>query len=668
LDTPPPPDDKAKAERAAPAARASRWPAFRTWFVQTYLTIDPRSLGLGRIALALVLLFDLLHRAPSIPLWYSNNGLLPNHTLLWRPPTQWMFSLFYMASWPDEAAVGFVICGLVYLGLLLGWRTRLMQFLSVLAVMSLHSRVPFLENGGDWTLGELTLWTAFLPLGRRFSVDAVRASLRGRRETTAAELSDRAALEPDISPVVSLAVLAVLLQLANSYLFNALHKGGATWRSGTAVSYVIFQDRMVTWFGVWLRPHMSLTLSRILSWSALATEGMLPVLLLSPLYKKVTRRLAVLAIIGLHSGFQAFINLGVFSLAMIGYAPYLLGPDDWTLLGRLARRRDRRLTVYFDAGCGVCFQIARVLARLDRFARLRFVSSTEADPLPVGVKPATLAATIVVVDELNSKTYTRADAMARILAALPLGFLWSWPLRVPGLHQVANLAYDAFARRRQTVSIWLGLAACGVPGAVATAGPVLDAHTGARERPPLFRALGRGVSWLREAGVAVLLVVLVSETLFINQAVPSFLKHKQPSWIVQLVAYPRLIQAWSMFASDAPTTDETVVVDALTVDGRHVDPYSEVAGRYPNPGHTEIPARLDNDSFFFNYSARIPFKAEYFTAFQEWIMGYSTRTGRSEDAIVKFDAYIVEDDSPPPGQTNARNVRSRIFLSYPPHK
>ena len=52
-----------------------------------------------------------------------------------------------------------------------------MQVLSVIAVMSLHSRVPFLENGGDWTLAELTLWTSFLPLGRR--VIGSRASVPG---------------------------------------------------------------------------------------------------------------------------------------------------------------------------------------------------------------------------------------------------------------------------------------------------------------------------------------------------------------------------------------------------------------------------------------------------------------------------------------------------------
>jgi predicted DCC family thiol-disulfide oxidoreductase YuxK len=654
------------AEDLAPGAAGSdkRWPALRAAFVRKYLTIDPRSLGLGRIVLAVLLLFDLVHRAlGGITLWYSNEGLLPNHTMLWRPPTQWMFSLFYMASWPDEAAFGFVLCGLVYLALLVGWRTRLMQVLSLIAVMSLHSRTPFLENGGDWTLGELALWTAFLPLGCRFSIDSVRASLRRRNvdETTAASLNDRGALSGGAAPVVSLAVLAVVLQLANAYFFNAVHKGGATWRTGSAVHYVLFQDRMVTWFAVWLRPHMSLALSRVLSWSALATEAALPVLLLSPFYTATTRRLAIPAVIGLHLGFQAFINLGCFSWAMMSFAPYLLSRQDWELFTRLAQRRPRRLTVYFDAGCGICFQIARVLARLDRLERLRFVSSAEPDPLPAGVTPELLASTIVVVDA-TGRLATRADGMATLLRALPVGFLWSLPLRLPGLRQLANVAYDGFARRRETVSTWLGLAACGVPGAPAPA-PLPEP-----EPTPFRQTLRRAGTFTREACVLLLLATLVSETLFINQAVPKFLKHKQPSLIMQLVAYPRLIQAWSMFASDAPMTDESVVVDAVTVDGRHVDPYSEVASRYKNPGHDVIPPRLDNDSFFFNYSSRIPYKGEYFTALQEWILRYPERTGHAEDAITKFDAWIVEDDSPPPGETVERNRKSRIFLSYPPHK
>ena len=43
-----------------------------------------------------------------------------------------------------------------------------------------------------------------------------------------------------------------------------------------------------------------------------------------------------LAIIGLHIGFQSFINLGVFSWTMIGYTPFLLTASEWTLFARIA--------------------------------------------------------------------------------------------------------------------------------------------------------------------------------------------------------------------------------------------------------------------------------------------------------------------------------------------
>ncbi len=174
--------------------RFKRWAAFRRWFLEKYLTIDARSVALGRIAVSIILLVDLVRRIPVLDLFYTNDGLLPNHTLLWRPPTQWMFSFFFLASLREEAILGFLICGFVYLALLVGWRTTLMRFLAPICLVSLHARVTLVENGGDWMLCELIIWSAFLPLGRRFSVDAVRASLRRRRETTAAELADRAAM------------------------------------------------------------------------------------------------------------------------------------------------------------------------------------------------------------------------------------------------------------------------------------------------------------------------------------------------------------------------------------------------------------------------------------------------------------------------------------------
>ena len=693
----------------------SKMARFRAYFVDNYMTIDARSLGLGRIVLAIVLLVDLLRRIPDITLFYSNAGLVPNHMMLWRPPTQWMFSFFFILSRPDEVVAGFIICGLIYLGLLIGWRTRLMQVLSLIAVLSLHGRVTLMENGGDWMLGELALWTAFLPLGLRFSVDAVRASLRKRRETTAAELADRDAFQPEgIGPrVVTLAALALVLQLANSYLFNALHKGGPTWREGTAVHYVLHQDRMVTWFAVWMRPYMTLWLSRILSWGSLVAESMLPILLLAPVQKVWARRVAIVAVISLHLGFQCFINLGIFSWAMIAYTPFLLTAADWDWFAHRAAKRGPRLVAYFDAGCGVCFQIVRLLARLDRLRRVRFVSSVELSA-DSGVNPDLLERTILVVDEATGRKYTRGDAMAQIVRALPVGWLWSLPLRLPGLRGLANWGYDAFSRRRVEVSIGLGLAACAMPidrgtlkgshtprEGLAPGNPALphairpDVAANAPvdapvddmpveasfappvvaplvmtvspppERAPIVQLFRRGVTILREGAVLAMIVVMVSETLFINGAVPKFLKHEQPLWIKRLVAYPRMIQAWSMFASDAPVGDETVVVDAVTVDGRHVDPYSEATNRHPYPGRHQIPERLDNDSLVFNYSGRIPTSPAYHQAFVEWILNYHERTGRPQDRIVSFEAWKVEDNSPPLGQLQPTNVRSHVFLRHP---
>lgn len=120
-----------------------------------YLTADPRSLAAGRIALALVLLFDLGKRATELTTFYTNDGLLPNHTLLWRPTFDWVFSFFYMASWRHEAVLGFGLCAVAYSALLVGYRTRLAHALSFLCVLSLHGRVLFVQNGGDVVLGEL---------------------------------------------------------------------------------------------------------------------------------------------------------------------------------------------------------------------------------------------------------------------------------------------------------------------------------------------------------------------------------------------------------------------------------------------------------------------------------------------------------------------------------
>jgi hypothetical protein len=311
----------------------------RKGFVDAYLTVDARSLALGRVVLATVLLIDLGRRVPILRDLYSNDGVLPNHTVLWRPPWPQLFSLLFSASHVAEAAAVFALAGVCFLCLLVGWKTRLFQVLSFVMATSLHNRILFVENSGSVALGFILLWTAFLPLGRRFSVDAL---LRGPREPREAE-----------PPVVSLAVLGLLLQLSVIYAFNFVHKSGATWREGTAVHYMLFQERIVTELGVWVRGQLPFAVTKSLTYGTLIIEAVAPFLVLAPWCRRWTRLVAIALLAGLHAGIALLTNLGIFSAAMFTYLPFLVDGAHWDWLERRWPHGARRVLLRLAASRGV---------------------------------------------------------------------------------------------------------------------------------------------------------------------------------------------------------------------------------------------------------------------------------------------------------------------------
>ena len=301
--------------------------------VSTYLTVDPRSLGLFRVVFGLVLISDLARRWVELGFWYVNSGLLPNHTVLWRPPAGSIFSLFFTVSSVREAQLGFLLCAVVYVMFTVGYRTRWIQVMTILARVSLNSRLAPLENGGDMVMDLLCLLTLPLPLGARFSLDALAA--RPENPASTAEVgAQRERSEPTTAPVVSIAVLALLLQFAAIYLFNASSKNGLAWRDGSAVYYALHQDKLVTWAGVWMREHLSISTLRLLTWSTLAAEWLGFALIITPVCVREARLLAVCIMPSLHLGFALGINVGGFSPAMISFFPLLLRAEHWQWLSR----------------------------------------------------------------------------------------------------------------------------------------------------------------------------------------------------------------------------------------------------------------------------------------------------------------------------------------------
>jgi len=640
----------------------------RSHLHRAYLCVDPRSLGLFRILFGAVLLLALYWRALDLDHFYTNAGLLPNHTMLWAPRARHSFSLFFTASTRSEAIAGMAICAGVFGALLIGWRTRLMQVLAWICLISLNSRLALLENGGDVVLNLLATWTVFLPLGRRFSLDALLVSLRERREQNAAQLADRAALQPPGGPVVSLAALALVLQLFAIYLLNSLNKRGPTWFEGTAVHYTLHQDRLVTSLGVWLREHASPELLQLLSWTTMGAESLAALLVISPLWPERTRLLAIALLPVLHLGFALCLDLGPFSYAMAIFFALLLTERHWDALERRLRARGPRLVLYFDAGCGICFQCARVVARLDPLGRIRLLANDDAAGLPAGVTPELVTQTIVVQDLATGRITTRSDAVAELFRAPPLG-LGLVPralLLTPGLRALLRRLYDLVARNRIAISAWFGLAACGIPRPEAAA-------SGLDEQPLTgpARLRARSSAVLRETAVAVVLLASIGEIVNVNASIPGWMRYRQPGPLHAIIEYGRLIQNWRMFAPDAPLEDHMVTVEAVTADGRLVDPYNEVASRVGDPPFARIPERLDNDQFFTTYSPMIASDGArpYWPPFEHWILTYHERTGNPHDRIVRFTAYLLSDRSPAPGAGHAPyDTRKVPFMTHPPHQ
>src|SRR5262249_47257162 len=119
---------------------------------------------------------------------------------------------------------------------------------------------------------------------------------------------------------------------------------------------------------------------------------------------------------------------------------------------------------------------------------------------------------------------------------------------------------------------------------------------------------------------------------------------------------------WGMFAPEAPRDDMHLFVDALTIDGRHVDPYNEVASRVADTPLSRIPERLGQDDVFCDYSLQIIGMQPYHGAFEQWLVAYADRAGRENDRIASSRVFVLEDLSPPPGETEAHDTRRRLLF------
>jgi hypothetical protein len=639
---------------------------------------------------------------------------------------------------------------------LVGYKTRVAQVLAAIFVASMNGRVLLIENGGYVVHNLLLLWTALLPLGDRFSVDAMLSSWRRRREASADDLNDRRDPEEAwrLTPHVTILGIVLLLQLCAIYGYNYRHKTGPAWHNGTAVHYVLWVDRMVNPLVGFVREYLPTWLLIIMTKATIGMEIGMPIALMSPIARVWAKRTAIVFITLLHLGFGSTFVLGPFAWALCVFSVLLLDREDWELAIRTMKRPSRARSVYFDPGSSGALWLCRLLKRWDRFELLQFVEDGAARGLEI-LRPG------------ETQRLHGRRAAGDILAAVPLGPLYALPFRIPGLGDLLVLVGGALSR-------WLGLGTSRTSGAAdrredlaAVGSEPMDLyyirdwlHDDARGRrwghnhmslsfagftigtflyvygAPMVKWAGKKLEykidldlpllpwgggedaavWLTRGGAITYLgllllavcgyhffkplVLMVLQTpsaprvkrqrflvglreiiivafwmAAINQALTELwayrgLRLPHPTAVRVLSHKMRYLQGWFMFSPNPVMDDGTILVDAVTVDGRHVDPFSPDAlpgGKLREPDYDLPNAKSYGYSqIWSDYYNRmhLPANTSFRKSMKHYIYRLPLRTGDPNDAIVKGEVYWLHDMNPRFGRIKSYGFEAKKLFSF----
>lgn len=198
--------------------------------------IDTRSLAVFRVVAGVLILADILSRLRNFHFFYTDQGVVPVSLAMDLAPSN-AFSVFYLSGDPTFTMALFVVHFLVGIQLILGYYTRFAIVASFLFVVSVDFRNPIVTSYADILFRHLLFWGMFMPLGARYSVDAIRSDGPPKRVYT------------------GLAAPFVLLQMMFMYFSNGMHKipYREEWFNGESMLGIMHYDTISFFLGDYIR-------------------------------------------------------------------------------------------------------------------------------------------------------------------------------------------------------------------------------------------------------------------------------------------------------------------------------------------------------------------------------------------------------------------------------
>jgi hypothetical protein len=419
--------------------------------------LDLRSLALLRMALAALILWDLALAAEHLRAFYTDEGILPRYLVFGGHLPLFRLHLLSGAAWFEGLL--FAVEAACAAALLLGWRTRIATVLCFVLLVSRQTRNELVLFGPDMVLRVILFWAMFLPLAKRWSLDAAR----GGREA-----------KPSGERWLGVAGVSYLVQFSLVYVINGLMKTGPAWQTDhTAVARALTLDIYSRPPGVWLNQFDGLTMALTVATLWIEIWGCL--LLVLPMWNGWGRLLGCLLLGALQIGFNVTMDLGLFGPVMLGAMVGFLPAEFWD---RLVAPMVRRLAPVRGGTDGAPAPASNL---------------PPASPVPPRGWPTRLAA----LARDCALLYLLAIVVAANLNGLPQR-AGRAPLLLPGGHRLMvavglDQRFDMFAPDPQTDDGWFVMR-----GTLAN-GETADVFSGARpatlDKPPSVVATYCGQRW-----------------------------------------------------------------------------------------------------------------------------------------------------------------------------
>lgn len=278
-------------------------------------------LAVMRIASGLLLLGWLLVNLPDAArIWGPGSSY-------WQPYRDilgytWPFNILQDAG-PGLFWTVYGAAILLALAFTLGWRTRIVTPLLFIAYTAINAQNTPISDGGNYFIRIMLIYLIFADISRRWSLDSLR-----RQRTNAKETQTGTVLH-------NIGLCLVVAQLCLVYFEAGMYKvQGALWQDGTAIYYPLQSEA----YGVF--PWLADAITHFTWPVVLITYATVIVQIAFPflLFNKWTRRVALVAILGMHLGIAVVMGLPFFSGIMASADAVLVSAATWLTLEANAKR------------------------------------------------------------------------------------------------------------------------------------------------------------------------------------------------------------------------------------------------------------------------------------------------------------------------------------------